>query len=55
MIIPANQTQGAGFIWGVPVGVAYGTAITACVTGGIADADTTAPAASTFLVSFYYK
>jgi hypothetical protein len=55
MVIPANQTQGAGFIWSVPVGVAYGTAITACVTGGIADADTTAPAASTFLVSFYYK
>ncbi len=55
MVIPANQSQGAGFIWSAPLGVAYGTAITACVTGGLADNDTTAPAASTFLVSFYYK
>lgn len=55
MIIPANQTQGAGYIWSVPVGAAYSTAITACVTGGIADSDTTAPAANTYEVSFYYK
>ncbi len=54
-IIPANQTQGSGLTWSLPGGVAYSTAITACVTGGIADNDTTAPAASTYLVSFYYK
>ena len=54
MLIPAN-TSGAGFIWSMPLGVAYGTAITACVTTGFADNDTTAPAASTYLVSFYYK
>ncbi len=54
-IIPANQTQGAGLIWSLPGGVAYGTAITACITLGIADNDTTAPAASTYIVNFYYK
>lgn len=57
IMIPANATTatGGGIVWSLPGGAAYSTAITACVTGGIADNDTTAPAASTFLVSFYYK
>lgn len=38
-----------------PQGVPYTTGITAIIVTGIADSDTTAPAASTFLVSFYWK
>lgn len=54
VMIPAS-TSGAGFILPIGVGVAYSTAITACVTTGFADNDTTAPAANAYQISFYYK
>jgi hypothetical protein len=54
LMIPAASTAangaGSNVTFG-PMGVAFGTGITYCVTTGIADADTTAPAASTFLVN----
>lgn len=55
LIIPAAATAanggGSNITFG-PVGVAFSTGITYCVTTGITDADTTAPAASTYLVNF---
>lgn len=54
IMIPAN-TAGAGAVIPFPLGVAYSTAITSCVTTGIADADATSPAASAYLIEFYYK
>ncbi len=54
ILIPAN-TSGAGAVIPFPVGVAYSTAISRCVTTGIADNDTGAPAASTYLVDAIYK
>jgi hypothetical protein len=53
-LIPAN-TSGAGFVNPVPVGVAFGSGIGYCITTGIADNDTTAPAASTYLINIEYK
>lgn len=55
ILIPAN-TSGAGAVieFGA-VGVAYGTALTRCVTTGIADNDTGAPAATTYIVGAIYK
>jgi hypothetical protein len=54
ILIPAN-TNGAGAVIPFPVGIAYGTAITSCVTTGFADNDSTAPAASAYLIEFYFK
>lgn len=54
ILIPAN-TSGAGAVIPFPVGIAYGTALTACVTTGFADNDTTAPAANAYITEFYYK
>lgn len=54
ILIPAN-TSGAGAVISFPLGVAYSTALTRCVTTGIADADTSAPAASAYIVGFIYK
>lgn len=58
LMIPAASTAangaGSNINFG-PVGVAFGTGLTYCITTGITDADTTAPAASTFLVSLDYK
>ena len=56
VLIPAS-TSGAGavFTLGGGYGVAYGTAITVCVTTGFADNDTTAPAASVYIVEADYK
>jgi len=53
-MIPANAS-GAGAISNNVNGVAYSTGITMCVTGGYADSDTTAPAASTYIVNVLYK
>lgn len=41
-----NDTDGAGFIWNNEIGIAFGTAISAAVTTGIAANDTGAPAAN---------
>ena len=53
-LIPSS-TSGAGFVVPLAIGDTYATAITVCVTTGIADNDTGAPAASTYLINVYYK
>jgi hypothetical protein len=54
LMIPAAPTAadgaGSNVTFG-PQGIAFGTGITYCVTTGITDSDTTAPAASMFLVN----
>ncbi len=54
IMIPAASTAangaGSNIAFGTS-GVAFGTGITYCVTTGIADNDTTAPAAATFLIN----
>ncbi len=55
IMIPAATTNGAGIVDTTDIGAAYSTGITYCLTTGIADNDTGAPAASTYLVTFYYK
>jgi hypothetical protein len=58
LMIPAASTAangaGSNISFG-DIGIAFGTGITYCVTTGITDADTTAPAASTFLVNLDWK
>lgn len=50
-----GQTTGAGFItMNAPADI-YPSGIVACVTGGYADADTTAPAATTFIVNYHWQ
>lgn len=51
----ATASTGNGVVVPINSGEPYGTAITACVTAGIADNDTTAPAASSYIVNVYYK
>lgn len=56
ILIPSASTLGAGTVISFgPAGIITSTGIGYCVTTGIADADTTAPAASTFLVNVDYK
>lgn len=56
ILIPASAT-GAGAVIPIAggVGAAYGTALTACVTTGIADNDTGAPTVSQSQISYYVK
>lgn len=56
IMIPASAT-GAGAVIPIAggVGAAYGTALTACVTTGIADNDTGAPTVSQTQISYYVK
>lgn len=54
-MIPAPSVGGGGYISMNVQGLAFSTAITACVTTGFADGDTTAPAASTYVINFFYK
>ena len=54
-LVPATGATGSGQIWHDANGIAFSTAITYCVTAGIADNDTTSPAASTYIVDFLYK
>lgn len=56
IMIPAATAGGAGIadLYG-DIGVAHATGITFIVTTGIADADTTAPAASAYIVTVFYK
>lgn len=51
--IPASST-GAGMILSVPVGIAYGTGIGFCLTGGGSSTDNTNAATGVYL-SIYYK
>lgn len=53
-MIPANAT-GAGYISPNVNGTSFSTGITMCITTGIADADTGAPGATTYLVNVHYK
>lgn len=58
LMIPAAATAANGNTNNVTfssIGVAFGTGLTYCVTTGILDTDTTAPAASTFLVNLEYQ
>jgi hypothetical protein len=57
LIIPAASTaaNGAGSNVPFPTGVQFQNGIGYCVTTGITDADTTAPAASTYLVNIDWK
>lgn len=53
--VPGNaDSDGAGFVWNNPIGLAFGTAISAAVTTAIADADTGAPAANACSVVIGY-
>lgn len=54
IMIPAS-TSGAGIMDTTDVGTVHATGITYIVTTGIADADTTAPAASAYVVTMFYK
>lgn len=55
MIPASGGTAGSGQIWHDANGIAFGTALTYCVTTGIADADTSAPAASTYILNISYQ
>lgn len=54
-MIPAPSSGGGGYVSANDLGIAFSTAITVCVTTGFADNDTTAPAASTYVINFTYK
>lgn len=55
-LIPFGATSsGAGFVTSNINGDAFGNGIVMCVTTGIADNDTGAPPASTFIVNVHYK
>lgn len=55
-VIPASgAAAGSGFVMHERSGVAFTTALTYCVTAGIADNDTTAPSGSTYILNVYYK
>ena len=54
-MIPAPGASGGGTNIFYPAGVAFGTAISVCVTAGQADNDTTAPAAATYTWNIYFK
>jgi hypothetical protein len=54
IMIPAS-TSGAGIVDTTDMGAVHSTGITYTVTTGIADADTAAPAASTYIVTMFYK
>ena len=49
-----GDTNGAGFNFSVPNGIAFGTAITIAATTGFADADTGAPGANEVIVNIGY-
>lgn len=49
------SSSGGGFNVSVTNGDAYFSGITMCITGAIADNDTTSPPASTIIVNVHYK
>ena len=54
-VVPANaDSDGAGFMLGIPQGIAFSTAISAAVTTAVADADTGAPGANDCVVNIQY-
>lgn len=50
----AGSTNGAGFNFAVPNGIAFGTAITVAATTGVADNDTGAPGVNEVVVNIGY-
>lgn len=55
MIPASGGTAGSGQIWHDTNGIAFSTALTYCVTTGIADSDTSSPAANTYILNISYK
>ena len=55
IMIPSAGVTGAGVVSMDMNGIPFGTAITYVAVTGIADNDTTAPAAATYAVNFGYK
>lgn len=55
MIPFGASSSGGGFNVSNINGDAYGVGIVMCITTGIADSDTNAPAASTYIVNVHYK
>jgi len=54
IMIPSS-TSGTGIVDTTDVGAVHATGITYIVTTGIGDADSTAPAANAYIVTFFYK
>lgn len=52
--IPANSTTGAGFVFNIPQGIPFSTAISVACTTGVADADTGAPGANDVIINVGY-
>ena len=52
--IPANSTTGAGFVFNIPQGIPFSTAISVACTTGVADNDTGAPGASDVIINVGY-
>jgi hypothetical protein len=52
--VPPNSTTGGGFVFSVPQGIAFSTAITVAATTGLADNDTGAPGASDVIINIGY-
>lgn len=56
LVIPtAGDTNGCGFLFAVPQGLAFSTAISVACTTGLADADTSAPGANDVVINIGYK
>ena len=56
VLVPASgAAAGSGVVFTNDNGLAFGTGIVMCITAGIADNDTTAPAASSYIVNVAYK
>lgn len=53
-MIPGN-TAGAGFVYSVPTGIAFGTGIGWRISGGINSTDATAPTDNQGIVNIFYK
>jgi hypothetical protein len=49
------SSAGGGFILSTSNGDGYAFGVTLCVTGGIADSDTTVPAANSYIVNVHWK
>lgn len=54
-VVSQGTTDGAGFVFNVPQGIPFGTAITVAATTGVADADTGAPGANACVINIGYS
>lgn len=53
-VVSQGTTDGAGFVFNVPQGIPFGTAITVAATTGVADNDTGAPGANACVINIGY-